>query len=104
MGTREGDMNVRGELARPLSEERLDILSEAAGFRVHDRKYGAFGLGGRSVSLEGGAMPREQLDDILKKIETVPFVKFASYNAPTYIDDPKPGKSFGDGDYYADNE
>lgn len=73
----ESALKIRGELMKPLSPKKLAELENAAGIPLHDSR--PIGLGGRVVSAEQDLSP-DQMQELIKKMEEVPWVKYANPN------------------------
>jgi hypothetical protein len=65
-----GPSQVRDELSQPLSTEKLEELERVAGVRLYDENSCAWG---RWLRLEHG-LPIEELNKILDKLRTLPYV------------------------------
>ena len=78
MRDKAGDMKVRGELSRPLTQEFLKILEDAAGMKLYD--IGFLGLGGRVLRTEYN-LSGEQMQNVVARLSAVSGVKYVEENS-----------------------
>lgn len=77
MNTKEGNWQVRGELARPLSPENLEELEKITGVQLIDS--GFFGLGGRTLRVDS-LLSSDQMKYVIKSLNSLPWIKLAVEN------------------------
>jgi hypothetical protein len=73
----ETDLKIRGELMQPLSQEKLTELQKVAGLPLYDLH--SSGLGGRVLTSKRD-LSRVEMHEVIRKLETLPWVKYANPN------------------------